>query len=161
MKKAFFFEIFSRIMERRVKPCQPVKEKPNVLMFVGLQGFGKTPSPSATPLPPSIPYYTTGAWRKRKIEARLDLVHTVDIDFDYRQSLKEAQILGWEINIKDQIIVKNKNPTSRIEQIAGNLVVSVLMTLSVSLHTTSWSKMPQKPESHFMAVIQRSIPLSS
>ena len=106
-------------------------------MFVGLQGFGKTPSPSATPLPPSIPYYTTGARRERKIEARLDLVHTVNVGFDHRQSFKQAQILGRENNIKDQIIVKNKNLTSRIEQIAGNLVVFALMTLSMSVHTTS------------------------
>ena len=44
-------------MEPRVKPCQPVKGKPNVLMFVGLQGFGKTPFCNPPPTINPVLYY--------------------------------------------------------------------------------------------------------
>ena len=39
---------------------------------------------------------------------------SVMLNWDHRQSFKQAQILGWQIHIKDQIIVKNKNLTFKI-----------------------------------------------
>lgn len=34
--------VFDQLIDPEVKPWQPVKNKPNVVMFVGLQGSGKT-----------------------------------------------------------------------------------------------------------------------
>ena len=42
MIQSVAFNELIKLMDPRVKPCQPVKGKPNVFMFVGLQGFGKT-----------------------------------------------------------------------------------------------------------------------
>ena len=39
--KAVFNELI-RLVDPEVKPFEPVRGKPNVIMFVGLQGSGKT-----------------------------------------------------------------------------------------------------------------------
>lgn len=40
--KAIQYNIYFQLVDPGVKPHQPVKGKPNIIMFVGLQGSGKT-----------------------------------------------------------------------------------------------------------------------